>query len=187
MRDYIQENLWFVSVMTILVIGFGFFLVTNSGSKDTLSRSEVKDIQGLKEFNKPERQHKQGTIQYAESPPAGGNHAPIWVACDAKSYDQEVVKEMAVHSLEHGAVWITHTSTLEKAKVDQLKTKVKTSGNTFLTPYSDQKAPIMLTAWGKQLEISDVNDPRIDQFMVKFRKGPQTPEPGATCSSPQGA
>jgi hypothetical protein len=37
------------------------------------------------------------------------------------------------------------------------------------------------TAWGKQLQLPSVNDPRLKQFVQAFENGPQTPEPGATC------
>lgn len=185
MREYIKDNLGFVLIMGVLVLSFVFVAAVNQKS-DSISKNKVKTIQGLKEFNKPQREHVQGSVQYAESPPTGGNHNQVWIGCDAKTYDQEVLKEMAVHSLEHGAVWVTYQPTLEKSKIDLLKTKVKTSGNTFLSPYPEQKAPIVLSAWGRQLEINDAKDPRIDQFMVKFRKGEQTPEPGATCTAPEG-
>ena len=52
-----------------------------------------------------------------------------------------------------------------------------------MSPYPEQESPIMLTAWGVQLPIDDADDPRIDQFLAKFRQGPQTPEPGATCNA----
>lgn len=31
----------------------------------------------------------------------------MWADCDCAVYDQQVRSENAVHSLEHGAVWIT--------------------------------------------------------------------------------
>src|SRR5436190_20321045 len=43
---------------------------------------------------------------YASVPPAGGDHAPQWLACGV--YDRPVDDGLAVHALEHGAVWITH-------------------------------------------------------------------------------
>lgn len=181
-----MSNKVFWGILATIIIGFGIIFTISKNSDTTLSRDDIKNIEGLKEFENLENKHAVGNLPYPQSPPVGGNHNPTWVACDQKSYDTPVQKEKAVHALEHGAVWITHTSTLEKSKIDALKEKVKTSSATFLTPYAEQTSPIILTAWGKQLEVSDVNDPRIDQFLVKFRKSPQAPEPGATCSSSEG-
>jgi hypothetical protein len=41
----------------------------------------------------------------------------------------------------------------------------------------------MLSAWGLQLGVDDVSDERIDEFLIAYRQGPQTPEPGATCEA----
>lgn len=181
-----MSNKVFIGILVIIMVGFGVIYTTSKKSDTTLSRDDIKTIEGLKEFDKLENKHQEGVIDYPQSPPVGGNHNPTWVACDQKSYDSPVQTEKAVHAMEHGAVWITYASTLEKAKIDTLKEKVKSSAATFLTPYPEQKAPIMLSAWGKQIEVNDTNDPRIDQFLVKFRKAPGAPEPGATCSSSEG-
>lgn len=181
-----MDNKVFWGIIVVLIVGFGIIFTTSKKSDNTLSRDDIKTIAGLKEIEKKEKNHVKTAVNYPESPPIGGNHNPVWVGCDQKSYDQEVQKEMAVHALEHGGVWITYQSTLEQSKIDAIKAKVKTSSATFSSPFSSQTSPIVLSAWGKQLELSDVNDPRIDQFLVKFRKSPQAPEPGATCTAPEG-
>lgn len=181
-----MSNKVFWGILVIIMAGFGFIFITSQKSDTTLSRDDIKAIEGLKEYEKLDNKHVRQPVEYPQSPGVGGNHNSTWVACDQKSYDTPVQTEKAVHALEHGAVWITHAPNLEKSKIDALKEKVKTSAATFLTPFAEQKSPIVLTAWGKQLEVNDVNDPRIDQFLVKFRKGSQAPEPGATCSSSEG-
>lgn len=45
-----------------------------------------------------------------------------------------------------------------------------------------QAAPVMATAWGKQLQLDDPDDPALDAFIRAYEQGPQTPEPGAVCS-----
>lgn len=181
-----MSNKVFWGILVLIMVGFGVIFTTTKKSDNTLSREDIKTIEGLKEVEKKEKNHIQTAVDYPESPPIGGNHNPVWVGCDQKSYDQEPQKEMAVHSQEHGGVWISYVPTLDQSKVDAIKAKVKTSNSTFSSPYSKQKSPIVLSAWGKQLEVSDTNDPRIDQFLVKFRKSPEAPEPGATCTAPEG-
>ena len=60
----------------------------------------------LKDF--PSRNHVQGVVNYTDSPPFGGHHAPIWADCDGTVYPTADPNENAVHMLEHGAVWITY-------------------------------------------------------------------------------
>jgi hypothetical protein len=57
----------------------------------------------------PTSLHVGGNIDYDQDlgiPPAGGPHNPSWQNCGF--YDELVRDENAVHSLEHGAVWITY-------------------------------------------------------------------------------
>ena len=40
-----------------------------------------------------------------------------------------------------------------------------------------------MSAWTVQLRVQDANDPRINDFLLKYEQGEQTPEMGATCAS----
>ena len=60
-------------------------------------------------------------------------------------------------------------------------TKRKGRQYIFMSPYPDQAAPIMATAWGVQLTVKSADDPALADFAQKYSQGPQTPEPGATC------
>ena len=62
-------------------------------------------IQGLETFENTAN-HVEGAVDYAQTPPAGGDHNAIWLNCGI--YDQPVPNENAVHALEHGAVWVTY-------------------------------------------------------------------------------
>ena len=42
--------------------------------------------------------------------------------------------------------------------------------------------PARASAWGAQLRLESADDPNLERFVSSYRKGPQTPEPGATCS-----
>lgn len=168
----------FIGITIVVVVG-GLWRLGSSSAKQ---RSQA--IEGVVEYTKTERNHVGGEVDYQESPPAGGSHNPVWVSCNGNVYDQPVVNEQAVHALEHGAVWITHKPDLATDAVNALKDKVQ--GYTFMSPYENQETPLVLTAWGNQLPLESPDDPRIDQFLQKFRQGAQTPEPGATCNAVPG-
>lgn len=132
---------------------------------------EPTHVQGL-----PEPEPENGTLL----PPAGGEHDPAWLNCGV--YDEPVVTTHAIHSLEHGAVWIAYQPSLDQADVDALESKVANRAYTILSPFPDLASPVVLTAWGHQLELDSADDERIDVFLAKYVQGEQTPEPGAACS-----
>jgi hypothetical protein len=140
---------------------------------------------GTSTFTETGRSHVQGKVVYDRIPPAGGNHSGVWLNCGV--YDQAVPNENAVHSLEHGAVWITYQLSLAAADLQALQllaiSKYSGAGRyVIVSPYPDLPAPIVATAWGNQLKLPSVSDPRLAQFIDHFREGPQDLEPGAACT-----
>lgn len=117
-------------------------------------------------------------------PPAGGPHDPELQNCGI--YSEPVATAKAVHSLEHGAVWIAYRSGLDQPQVDVLRAATRERTYTLLSPIEALDAPVVLTAWGVQLELKDASDPRVEQFLNKYVQGEQTPEPGAPCSGGSG-
>ena len=127
----------------------------------------------------PANMHVNGTVNYAQSPPVGGEHAPQWQNCGI--YDAPVRNELAVHSLEHGAVWITYRPDLPPDQVEQLQGLVRGRSYTLLSPFPELDVPVAASAWGVQLKVDSPADERLARFIAKYRQGPQTPEPGAAC------
>lgn len=147
-----------------------------------------------------ERGHKPGNLTYATTPPVGGVHNDTVQNCGI--YDKPVANENAVHSLEHGTVWITYRPDLPADQVEQLRSLVRGHSHALLSPYPNLPAPIVASAWGIQLKIEGASrtgigravdglfgrsgygtasDPRLRLFLSKYEQGTQTPEPGATC------
>jgi hypothetical protein len=83
--------------------------------------------------------------------------------------------------MEHGAVWITYQPDLSSDQVEALRNLAHDNTYVLVSPYPDLPAPVVASAWGKQLQLDSANDPRLEQFVSAFREGPQTPEPGAPC------
>ncbi len=127
------------------------------------------------------RTHVTTTVKYPTEPPVGGDHLKAWMNCNGDVYTKAVDNMNAVHSLEHGAVWVTYTSKAAKADVEALAAKVGQTPYTLMSPDEKQKDPIMLTAWGVQRTVTGADDPNVDRFFEKYVQGQQTPEKGATC------
>jgi hypothetical protein len=97
-------------------------------------------------------------------------------------YSEPVRNETAVHSMEHGAVWITYRPGLPTEQVDKLRELATSKTYVLVSPYPDLPAPVVASAWGNQLRLDSAEDPHLKQIVATFRQGPQTPEPGTPCT-----
>lgn len=142
-------------------------------------------VEGVVLYENLSRDHD-SNILYEPSglPPAGGTHDPVWQNCGV--YDQEVEIKHALHSLEHGAVWITYQPELPADEIQKLAQYATNQSYILVSPYPGLQSPIVLTAWGVQLELETAFDERITEFIAAYQNGPQTPEPGATCAGGTG-
>lgn len=136
-------------------------------------------IEGVETFSYQGGAHVEGAVDYAETPPAGGEHNQVWLNCGV--YGQPVPNENAVHSLEHGAVWVTVDPDLPADELGALTAELPTT-YVVLSPYDGLPSPIVLSAWNAQLQVEDASDPRIAQFIEQYWQSPNAPEPGAPCS-----
>lgn len=148
-------------------------------------RPQDIEIAGLKEFpNLPATHIDPAPVDYEASygmaVPAGGDHSQIWLNCGV--YDPPQSNENAVHALEHGAVWVTYDpKTATDDDIAALRGAIPDQ-YTILSPYPGQPAPFMASAWGAQIEMDTVSDERLTQFIDRYWKSADAPEPGASCS-----
>jgi hypothetical protein len=143
-----------------------------------------ENIDGVTEYTDLGRDHVGETVRYDQTPPVGGPHSPVWQNCGV--YTESIANENGVHTLEHGAVWITYQPDLPDSEVQVLQTITRQSGYRLLSPYPDLPSPIVISAWGYQLQIERADDPRIKDFIEQYELNPQGPEPGAPCTGGTG-
>jgi hypothetical protein len=137
-------------------------------------------IEGIQEYPDVTFNHVEGEVEYEQSPPVGGDHNPIWTNCGV--YTEPVPNVNSVHSMEHGAVWITYNPEIGQAEIDRLTELVGNRSYVLLSPYPDLDTPIAASAWGLQLKVDAADDARLTIFLDKYVQGEQTREPGAACS-----
>jgi hypothetical protein len=165
-----------------IIIGTAILLgVVGLGALLYLSLQEPQALEGLKRVAGLSRGHdEQVTYEDNGLPPVGGIHSGVWQNCGI--YSEPVETKNAVHSLEHGAVWITYQPDLTDDEVSELQGLVRGQPYVVLSPYPGLKSPVVLTAWGIQLEVDSGGDSRIADFIDRYQQGPQTPELGASCT-----
>jgi hypothetical protein len=176
----------FASVARSLTAGpllLGLLLGTGSAQEGTPpagtpAAGQAGQIEGLETFEVASNDHTDGTADYEQDPPAGGPHNPVWQDCGF--YEEAVRNEHAVHSQEHGAVWVTYEPGLPEDDLRVLRRLADRADYLLVSPYPDLPAPIVASAWGAQLELESADDPRLRAFIREYAG--QGPEPGAPCS-----
>ncbi|MBT2449875.1 DUF3105 domain-containing protein [Streptomyces sp. ISL-43] len=168
------------------LIGFGaWVMIDQQDKKDAKEAAAKAPVNGEQTWDaaKLGRKHVDTPVKYEMNPPVGGDHSPRWMNCNGDVYKNPLPEVNAVHSLEHGAVWVTYNEKADKADVETLAGTVAKTPYTLMSPAKEQTGTIMLSAWGKQLTVEKADDPRVAQFFTKYVQGPQTPEPGAACTN----
>jgi len=184
MRLVIARNV-LIATMLLTVAGCGLW--QESFVPTETDQDPARRIPGIQIFDDTNTTHVPRTerVSYDRIPPTGGPHDVVWAECTGTVYDIAVRNENMVHSLEHGAVWITyHPEQVSGEALQALVRRVQGQPYTMLSPYPDLPVPISLQAWGHQLRVDDADDKRIDQFLQALRANPYTsPEPGSPCEA----
>lgn len=163
------------AALALLAVGCG----NSSESPPTTGAASTR--RPVETFEVDSNLHVDGPVEYPQSPPVGGPHNGAWQNCGL--YLDEVPNETAVHSLEHGAVWITFDPALDTAQATMLAGYANNQTHVLITPFTGLNAPIVASAWGVQQEFDDASDPGIAEFVERYQLGSGAPEPGAPCSS----
>ncbi len=137
----------------------------------------MPSIEGVQTYP-VEAGHSDAPVSYPQVPPVGGLHNPIWQQC--AFYDAPVPIEKAVHSLEHGAIWITYRPDLAQGEIDSLAALARSRGGVLASRWdSGLPSPVVATAWGRQLLLQSTSDPRLMEFVRVYAN--QGPEINAPC------
>lgn len=176
-RQWFWTRLGLIAFVVVALVGAGVFGYNVLRDRQL---NQVPEGTAL-DFNYVGAQHvADGTVvDYAEVPPVGGEHYGAWQNCGY--YSEPVRSENAVHSLEHGAVWITYRPDLPQVQIDELKQKAE-QDYVLVSPFPDLPSPVVASAWNKQISLDSADDDRLDQFIRSFKEGPDTPERGALCT-----
>lgn len=179
-----RNKLWIYGtgmvLILVLIVSVASVMVVNQKKKDHLLSSAKKPITGVQSFTGLSRNHTSSQVTYPQNPPVGGDHAPQFINCG--TYTHPVNTWEAVHSLEHGAVWVTYRPDLPQKQIVTLAKQAALHQYELLSPYPGLPSQVVASAWGKQLKMESADDPRLSIFLQKYLQGAQTPELGAPCS-----
>jgi hypothetical protein len=164
-----------IALAALLLFGIGYGVYNWVSSRD-----ENRQPEGVTAYNYTGGEHTADAVAYTESPPVGGPHSDKWETC--QFYDGKIANENAVHSLEHGAVWVTYLPDTSEEDKERLQSWADDRPYLIVSEYDDQDSPFVFTAWNNQLPLDSLDDIKAKQFMNYYIQGPQTPERGASCT-----
>ncbi len=136
--------------------------------------------EGVQTFPATSNGNFEGPLSYKQDPPTNGDHSPGWQKCGF--YSSPIENERAVHSMDHGAVWITYQPDLPRDQIETLRSLAR-EDYVLVSPYPDLRAPVIVTAWRNQLELEGAEDPRLRQFVDQFRVTETAPRSGNGCEN----
>jgi hypothetical protein len=147
------------------------------------STVKPKPIEGVKEYPGLAHTHVPGKVDYPQTPPVGGPHNPVWLRCGV--YTEPLPNVHAVHSMEHGAVWITYRPSVTGGDLDTLhRLQALKPAYVLISPYDGLPSLVVASAWGLQLTADKVDDPRLAAFVKQYAGGPQGGEgPSVRCDN----
>lgn len=169
------------SLLALVLVGVVVFVIVQSeGERTELESAAAEDIDGVEEYSDLTFDHVETPVDYEVMPPVGGDHLAIWQNCGF--YAAPIQSEAGVHSMEHGAVWITYDPELPTEQISELERLAEDNPYLLASPMDDLPTPVTASAWGVQLQLESVDDERLPVFLTKYLQGEQTREPGASCS-----
>lgn len=146
---------------------------------------DTGSIAGVQTVSDLSHDHVPGPLTYDQSPPVGGPHNANWLRCEV--YREPVPAEFAVHSMEHGGVWLTRRPDLPPEAVARLAALRELTDVTreyvLVSPYEGLPAPVVAATWGASLAVESADDPRLEQFVRTYAGGGQGGEKGVPCTS----
>lgn len=166
-------------VIALAVIGVAIVVALAVAVPMLVTEDPVpRDLSAVTSYDDLSTEHTPDDVDYPQSPPVGGQHAPQWLECG--TYDVPLREENAVHDLEHGTVWISYDPGLGKGDVDELADLLPQNG--IMAPYPGLGSPVVVTVWGRQLALTGADDPRLGLFIRTYGGGATAPEPNVTCA-----
>ncbi len=149
------------------------------GKQPDPARPVPKDPpKGVKTYPATTNRSVEGKIDYKRHPPTNGDHAPIWQNCGF--YSKPIDDRTAVHSMDHGVVWITYRPNLPENQVRTLR-GYGDENYVIVSPYPGLPSPVVVTAWRNQLKLKNATDPRLRRFVDQFRISEIAPLSGNRC------
>ena len=165
-KSLVRYGFW---ILTLVVIGYGVFLLAQTAGPDGEDFSTRYEIQG--------RDHiADGALHlpYNSNPPSSGWHYAS--PAHGGFYEESLPDERVIHNLEHGDIWIAYRSDISGEAKEILESFA--GRYVVVSPRFENEGDISLVAWGRvdtfDIENGVVDKGRIKDFISRYdNRGPE--------------
>jgi len=128
--------------------------------------------------------HVDAPLQYADPPPAGGDHNPCWWSWGP--HTKPVPDERWVHNLEHGGVvYLYNCPEGCAAEVEKMSAFVTGRAQALLSPYPDLPVRFAVVSWGHRIVSDCFDQTAFEAFYTKrVDQAPESVPDGPPASCP---
>ena len=166
-----------LKVALVVVLVGGYMLTTKKSPEeiDFKEKIEAVSLEGkVEEFSIEGRDHvlSEVKVEYKTNPPTSGGHlaqAENWGV-----YDKEIDDKAAVHSLEHGGIWISYRDIGDEEIKILEEIGKNNSQRVVVSPRSLNDDKIVVTSWGKMMKLEKVEKALIQRYINTYVN--QSPE-----------
>jgi len=155
----------------------GFAQLVKKTPEQVQFEQEVKavSLEGkVEEFPIEGREHVPiGTsVDYQTNPPTSGNH--LAQPKEWGIFTNEIDDMQAVHSMEHGGIWISYQDINEEEIAVLEDIGKQNSQSTLVSPRSGNDNKIVVASWGKVMRLEIVDKALIQKYIDTYKN--QSPE-----------
>jgi len=155
-------------IILIVLVGLAIYWIAMAAEKSSLDRPG----ESISILNRDHISVGDAHEEYNSNPPTSGPHAgPAGWGFS----EDEILDENAIHNLEHGGIWISYKN-LNDDSVSTLKEIAKRNSlSVIVSPREANDANVVLSSWGRLLELDTVDEELIAEFIRKNKN--KSPEP----------
>jgi hypothetical protein len=168
---------WGIAIIVLVVGIVGFTQLTKKSPEQIEFEQEVKAVSldgKVEEFPIEGREHVPiGTsVDYQTNPPTSGNH--LAQPKEWGIFTNEIDDMQAVHSMEHGGIWISYKDINEEEIAVLEDIGKQNSQSTLVSPRSGNDNKIVVASWGKVMRLEIADKALIQKYIDTYKN--QSPE-----------
>jgi hypothetical protein len=112
------------------------------------------------------------TVNYQTNPPTSGDHYANPVSWGI--YDEEVIDEAVIHSLEHGGIWISYQDLSKEEKAILTEIGQQNPQSTVISPRASNESKLVVVSWGKMMSLDTIDQDLTQKYIDTYKN--QSPE-----------
>lgn len=166
-----------LGLLALILVVAGYIQITKKSPEEIEFEQDIEEtsLEGkVEEFPIEGRDHvsADAEVVYKTNPPTSGSH--FAQAKEWGIYDEAIDDKAAVHSLEHGGIWISYKD-LNEEDVKMLEELGKSNSQSVLvSPRSANEDNIAVASWGRMMRLGSVDRALIQKYIDTYKN--QSPE-----------